>query len=462
MGGLGSLLNIARDSLLAQSFALDVTGQNITNVNTPGYVRRSPLLVTRNSGDATFGSVDIGGIQRAFDVFSQARFLDATGTAAAADQHDATLSNVEALFNDAQGAGLSTPISQLFSSFSALSAHPNDTTTRQQVLARASDFAQALNSSASQLAAQRDQLLTQARGVTQEINSDTSQIARLNLEIAHAKGVGNDASDLLDKRDNLVGDLAQLVNVQTFTEPNGTFVVRGAGTTLLEGEQAATVAVTTSGSGNLILQSSFNGGPRTDITSGLASGKLAGLRETRDVDSPAMSARIDQLANDVAKAINTQHQAGVDLNGTAGLAMFTFSGPPGAATITLNSSLVGRPDLVAAASAANPPPGGSDNAVALAKLGQANIVNGNTRTPAEAYGDLIGDIGQRKSDSASDSQTRGALLAQTKAMRDSANGVSLDEELVSLQRYQRAYQAATKLISIADEAMNSLLQVAVR
>src|SRR6478735_1354276 len=103
MGSLTSLLYTARDSLTAQSYGLNVTGQNITNVNTPGYVRRDPLLETRALGTATTGSVVATGLRRATDVYIERRELSTLGTASAASEHDSQLASVEALFNDLSG-----------------------------------------------------------------------------------------------------------------------------------------------------------------------------------------------------------------------------------------------------------------------------------------------------------------------------------------------------------------------
>src|SRR5689334_10175272 len=141
MGSLTQLLYTARDSLTAQSYGLNVTGQNITNVNTPGYVRRDPLLETRALGTATTGSVTVAGLRRATDAYIERRDLSARGTAAAAEEHDKQLASVEALFNDVGGVGLGSALDNLFGSFSALAANPNDPTTRASVLGAAGAFA---------------------------------------------------------------------------------------------------------------------------------------------------------------------------------------------------------------------------------------------------------------------------------------------------------------------------------
>ena len=115
MAGLTSLLSLTKDALAAQSYGLDVTGQNVSNVNTPGYVRRDVVLESRAAGTATYGGVDIQGIRRTFDQFVAGRYLDASGLSASADARDGALGNIEAIFNDTSGTGLGSSISALFS-----------------------------------------------------------------------------------------------------------------------------------------------------------------------------------------------------------------------------------------------------------------------------------------------------------------------------------------------------------
>ena len=137
---LTQLLYTARDGLTAQSYGLGVTGQNISNVNTPGYVRREAVLETRALGDNNTGSVNAAGIRRATDVFIERRQFETTGLTSAASEHDKNLANVEGLFNDQSGTGLGTALDNVFKSFSALASNPSDPTARRTVSQAAEDF----------------------------------------------------------------------------------------------------------------------------------------------------------------------------------------------------------------------------------------------------------------------------------------------------------------------------------
>lgn len=456
--GLNGLLGLSAEALAAQAFALDVTGQNISNVNTPGYVRRVAVLEARPSGPSSNGGVTAKGIERAYDQFIGGRYFTATGLASSSTTRDQALANIEASFVDS-GNGIGTALGQLFSSFSALAANPSDSTARAAVLSAADALSLRFRSAAESITTARRDMLSQAQGTASEINDELSQIARLNDQIATAQNMGHDAADLSDKRQKLLEDLSQRIDVQTFTDGSGKLVVRGGGATLVEGGVAASLSVTTATDGSMKVLVSRGDSTAVDISTSLTGGRLAGLQSARDTDAVAIAKKLDQLAWDVGSAVNDQHRAGVGLDGTDGRALFALgAGPSGAAsTIALDASMVGHPERLAAAASTTTGPGDSDNAVALAQLGTSSLGAG-ARTPSEAWSDVVGDVGLRRANARDEAALRSDMRDQAKALQDSQSGVSLDEEMVNLTKYQRAYQAATKLLSTADELLRGLMQ----
>jgi flagellar hook-associated protein 1 FlgK len=218
--------------------------------------------------------------------------------------------------------------------------------------------------------------------------------------------------------------------------------------------------VSIASNGNLQILAKQGASGAVDVTSQVVGGQLGGLREARDVDMPAVLQKLDQFAFDIASSVNTQHAAGFGLDGSTGRALFTVTATASgaAAALALDANMIGHPERLAAASSAASLTGGSDNAALLAGLASQPIASGGTRSAAEAYSDIVGDVGQRKATAARDAETRDAMKAQTKSMRDSTTGVSLDEEMINLTRYQRAYEAATKLLRTVDELMAGLIQ----
>ncbi|HVY27873.1 MAG TPA: flagellar hook-associated protein FlgK [Polyangiaceae bacterium] len=456
MGSLTSLLYTARDSLTAQSYGLNVTGQNITNVNTPGYVRRDPLLETRALGTATTGSVVATGLRRATDIYIERRELSALGTSSAASEHDSQLAGVEALFNDLSGTGMGSALDNLFSSFSALASNPNDPTTRAAVLGAAGAFADRANALANALSDSKNELLKQAQETAAQINEKANSISELNRRIVAAEAQGQDAADLKDQRNSVLLDLGKLVDIRTIPDDKGSIIVQASGTSLVDGTDVRPISVDLNADGSLKILSN-RGSTSTEITQFLSGGKLAGIKEARDVDIFDVASKLDKLVFDVGTAINTQHAAGFGADGGTGRNLFDL-GPTvdGAGrAIRLGAAVAGNPAAVAAAADPASVPGGTGNAVALANIWKTPLSDG--RTASESYGDLVGGIGQRKSAVAQAVETQNAIKEQIQAMREAMSGVSLDEEMVSLTKYQRAYEAAGRVLSTVDELMQDLI-----
>src|SRR5690606_8945957 len=118
-----------------------------------------------------------------------------------------------------------------------------------------------------------------------------------------------------------------------------------------------------------------------------------------------------------------------------------------ARAIKLHADVAGQPQRIAASSTITGLPGDANNALALSQMAHAKFAKGGTRTSAEAYGELVADIGTRRQSAQADAEVREAVAAQTLALKEAASGVNLDEEMVALAKYQRAYQAAARVLT---------------
>jgi flagellar hook-associated protein 1 FlgK len=458
--GLTDILANARDAMTAQTFGLTVTGQNVANVNTPGYVRRQVVLETRDLGPGNFGGVNAAGIRRVADQFIDQRHLSLTGLSSQASTRDQLLGQTEALFNDFVGAGLNSSMSALFSSFSALSANPNDPTVRSTVLQRAETFANQVHTASDQIANHRTELFSQARDVVGEINSKLESIAQLSGRINEATAAGQDAADLKDKRDALLLDLTKKIEVRAYTDGNGQLVVQGPGVTLLQGSTKRELALDIANDGSLrVLARSNSGGAGGDVTSHLSGGELAGIIEVRDHDVVALQTELDQFAFNVGTQLNAVHAAGFGLDGQSGRALLevgtTAQGAAG--LIRVSDDVVGQPDLLGAASSAAALPGDGTQAMLLASVADEPVPGLDGLNPSEAYGRLVGNVGRRKQEAAETLSLREAMTAQVETMRQSVSGVSLDEEMVALTQYQRAFEAASRVFTTADQLLETLI-----
>lgn len=455
---LTQLLNTARDSLSAQTYGLGVTGQNLANVNTPGYVRREAQLETRALGTQTTGSVVANGIRRVTDEFLERRQFESTGLNSAASEHDSRLESLEALFNDVSGTGLGNSLDNLYNSFTQLSANPGDPTTRRNVLEAADAFSQRSRDTATVIAQSRADLLKDAQATTTQINESARAIAKLNSQILAAEAQGGDAADLKDQRKQVMLGLASLVDVRTITSGSG-LVVQASGTTLVDGVEARQLSIDVGNDSKLRIFAARNDeSTPTEVTKFLTGGKLAGIKEARDVDLFETGKKLDEFVFDVATSINQQHQLGFGTDGVGARDIFDVRTVDAARTVSVSVDVFNKPEAIAASGSAATLPGGSDNAVALSRLANAPVVFGNSRTAAQSYGDIVGDVGQRKSAAERMLESREAIAAQLDAMNEAMSGVSLDEEFVNLTKFQRAYEASARVLTTADQLLQELIQ----
>jgi flagellar hook-associated protein 1 len=254
-------------------------------------------------------------------------------------------------------------------------------------------------------------------------------------------------------------DLSKLVDVRTFTNGEGQLVVLGGGATLVEGQNYRTLEVGLDTAGQIQVFAKTETGAKSDISKYVTGGKLAAIMQVHDVDTAAIQKSLDTFAFDVATAVNTQHQAGFGLTGVSGNALFDVSGgvTNAAQHLKLDAAMVGHPELVAASATSSGLPGDADNALALSQLANARFSAGGTQTGAETLGSILADVGNRKRSAEFDSQVRRGMADQVFAMRESVSGVNLDEEMISLTKFQRAYEAASRVLTTADQLLEGLI-----
>ncbi len=462
MSPILSGLDIAQQALRAQQLGLDIAQRNIANVNTPGYSR---LRVEFESGtprplDPTQAG---GGVVSAAIVSYRNRYVDYSISQELQGQGEQqatldALQQVEALFNDGDAQGLADALTGFFNSFSSLANTPEDLTLRQQVLqsaeALADEFHQ-LYSRIQSIQSQQDRIVSET---VEQINTITSEIARLNVEAAsNLYTESPDQSAWRDQRQKLLEQLSGLVDIVYYEDSDGMVTVTTKGGALLaSGAESQTLSAAPSaltGSYGVML----NG---ADITSSLQSGKLGGALNIRNSILPAYLGVIDDMAATLASAVNAQHAQGVDLSGTPGGDFFVpFTQPvPGSNAGAARSLAVAitDPDLIAAAGAGRGP-GDNTNARLLAGIKDQSLFSAGTAD--QAYADLVFRVATDMKNAEDQVQIQKDLLQQLNNQRDSLSGVSLDDEAVSIVKFQRAYQASARFVTVLNALSDDLLRI---
>lgn len=456
---LFSLMGIARDAMMAQSAGVELTGQNINNVNTPGYVRRNALLQNRAVRGGPGMGVAFMGAQRSFDRFAFGRVVIEAGKYGAANARSNHLATLESIVVGTERTALGDKVAEFLASFKDLTVKADDQTARTVLLHQAAEIADNFRSTSADLSTVESDILGQAQGVAEEVNSILVQIAKLNESITASRGAapGADAS-LRDERDALIRQVGDRIGVKAVEDNTGAVTLISSGTVLVDARYATSLAVDIDASGKMRVQATRAGGSVVDISNGIESGSLGGLLEAHDSDVASVKLSLDQYAFDFANAVNAIHTTGVGLDGGTGRNFFTAPvAVQGAAYgLTVDAAIAGQPDRIGAASAAGDLPGGSDIALQLANLATQSI--GAKGTPAETFASLVAEVGVLKSSADNERTFRQGTMNNADLLRESTSGVSLDEEMVNLTKFQRAFDASMRVLQTADELLAGLIR----
>jgi flagellar hook-associated protein 1 FlgK len=289
----------------------------------------------------------------------------------------------------------------------------------------------------------------------------------LNQEIVENEAYGEDANELRDQRDSAARDLGELIGATSSFDDNGYLSIKlGGGINLVNRDKTITLAARNIDENNDgTVDSPYfevwtDSGVDFKVDERLG-GKLAGLMQLRDVDLADRAAELDEFAYDLASAANAVHEANFDLDGNAGEALFeALANVDGAAgLLSINANIENNVNLLAAADSAANAPGSGVGALALAQLEHSNVANSDTQTLSESANLLQTNylFSLREALHAEEgSERRLGLLDQ---LRESHSGVSIEEEMMNLNKYQRAFQGASKVLTTVDQMLQTLINM---
>jgi flagellar hook-associated protein 1 len=466
-------LNIALSAVQAQQRSLDTTSHNIANASTVGYSRQVSELVARPGLGAlsVWGmiipgqlgqGVEVADVTRIRDMYNDNNLRANYATQGEAGVRQAVWQDVESALPEPGANGLQAAMSSFWSAVQNVSTNPEDTGARQALAQSAQALGLSFQTAANALTAQRADVDTQANAMVAQINADAGQIASLNTAIAKLKAVGQNPNDLLDQRDKLVDELSSLGNTTTTPGPNGVITVKLGGVVIVDPSTATGLPAT------MPTRATFNTGyPATPtVASGLTGGQLKGLLDAYSTTlNPAVAgsipAKLDQLAISIHDAVNVQHAAGFDKNGTAGGLFFSGATITGASQLAVNAAIVANPSLIAASSTAAGAPGDSSNMLALFGIRAASAPTGSTLGSSfdDFYGGMVSSMGLAAQTANRDVDTADTVVNTLEDRRSQVSGVSLDEEMTNLVKFQHAYSAAGRAMSTLNDMLDTLVHL---
>lgn len=454
-----SAFEIGRRALIANQLGISVTGQNIANVNTPGYSRRRVSLAEAAPQDfnrfSVGGGVTIQGVQAFRDRFIESRIQTETGIAGRLTARRDTLSQIESVLQGSGGGSLQNALNNFFGAFRDLDANPQSLPLRAVAAQKGAALASAFHSTHARLDEIRRGTDGQIRSAVDETNSLAERIATLNNQIKKTEGAGGDPAALRDQRAELVNRVSELTGARTTENSDGTInLTIGEGRALVSGDRAARLQANSTPPFGL---STVTIDGQTAV---FDEGSLRGLQDAIGA-ATAQIESLDGLAAQIAGRVNTAHSSGTDLDGNAGTDFFSPGNPVTAANISINPAITANSRLISASPLNQPGQNGTvAGEIANLLTDQSTTVGSRTGSFSSIFGSMLSEAGEQVRAADNNLQTQAAILAQANAQRAAVSGVSLDEEAINLLQYQKAYEAAARFLKVADEMTQTILSLA--
>ncbi len=448
---LNKLFDISRRSLQAYQGALTATSHNVANASNPNYSRQRVVLTSGAPDKGTgldFGSgVSLSHIQRIRDLFIDTQKFEYNNKRASAEKHTSVLAKMETLLSEPSEAGLSSLVNSFFNSFEELSADPTSMPLRNDVVNTAQRLTDKLDTLYNGYQSLSVDLKNEAQDFVGDINDYIQQINNLNKEIFAAETRGSSANELMDERTRILNELSQIANINVQTNKDNSVSVSVGGIFAVDRlhylefelqEQNGKLRVVGKGDSTAM---KLNGG------------KLHASTRMYNEIIPDYLNTLDQVGNALLNNVNAAHSAG-----------FTFTTPPQtginffdsytSGTLTINQNILDDASMIAISSDGND--GNNDVALQIAALKDQNLINGNTILGA--YSSFVNDLANEKVLQEENANSYKLITNQLEGQTSEVSGVSIDEEMVNVIKYQKSYDAAARLIRVADELFQSLLE----
>lgn len=465
---------MASRSLAAQRQGAEVAGHNLANVNNPSYARQRVVLSASAPIHTSLGSQGTGAEANQITQFrsnildrqiqnessvrssleSQQTGLEMmqSGLGQAIDRQATGAEGTAAASGTGGQRGIAEDLSDFFNGFQSLSTNPTSMAERQVLLMKSANLSTQFNAVATRLEGVSLSLDDRLRNDVSNANLALQDIARLNEQIVGAEVGGRvTANDLRDARQQRIEDLSKLLKVETTETETGSVSVSAGGTELVTAYQVVgPLEVFDSGGGKLLTR--VRGEP--DALN-VAGGSIHGILAVRDGELATLREDLETLAGHLIVEVNRLHKAGYDLKGGTGKDFFVGSS---ASDIGVNQVLMRDPSQVQAAGVAGAV-GDNQVALSLAQLGDRKIAALHGQSFSERYGQSVSEVGQALSSVNTQLDNQNVVERMLLSQRDSLGGVSLDEEMMDIVKFQKAFDASAKLIVTISEMLDTVINL---
>jgi flagellar hook-associated protein 1 len=365
------------------------------------------------------------------------------------------LSQAESLFNEpSTTTSIGDALNNFYNGLSDLAGNPDNIGVRDSVANQAQELTGTFNTMNTNLANMTTDLNGKVTVDVQSINNIASEINDVNNSIFKAQNMGYTTNDLLDKRQNLMNSLAKLTNFQSTDMGNGYMKIEINGHTLVGQDYYVKMSTVTDAANNNAVTPVFtDDGSKAVITGG----DIGGIQQVRDTYLPEYKSSLYSMAQSLMTSVNTLQSSGYGLNGSSPTGINFFNGTD-SSDIAVNPAITA--DVTQIAAAATPSSSGDgSNALAMSDQQNALLMDGGTTTIGEHYADLISKIGSDSLNSQNDNSVYTSLDTNLQQQWQSESGVSLDEEMTNLIKYQHAFEANSKVMVVQDQLLQTLIDM---
>jgi len=453
MTDLTRLMSIGQGAMSANQRRMANAQNNIANASTDGYVRQRVDAMTIGGKYAT----NMRGVTTSGPHAMRANFLDKQ-EAALSSQLGSTrelarsAATLEGLLYPNAESGPATRIGAFFDSLGTLSSQPSSPAYRRDALQRAEDVAAAFRRDAGVLTNELSSLEGALRGSVDTLNQDLKDIARLDTAIRESIASGSPANEIIDERNRVIGKVTQATGMNLVHANDGTVqLLSQDGRAFVEGGVAREVGLSKN-NGVLELTLASTAGPQTVGSPG---GAIGGRLEAHNNVALGALNDLNQMAEEFAKNVNAQHQLGFGLDGQTNRALFDVGATNQAASLKVSDQLAGKPERLGMSATGQP----GDNTVLRDIM---NLRDAPTSTGISFEATLRGmhqELGQTINRAEREYGLADSSLFQLENMRQSIEGVSLEEEIVALSEAQRGFEAALKVMNASQSMFDSLMSM---
>ncbi len=454
MAGLNSILEIGRRSLSTSQYGLGVTSHNISNASTPGYSRQRLNVAPSASEKTSYGylgtGINIQSIQRLRSGYIDQQIYTVNQNMGRAGQRENILRLTESFLQEPSESGLGATMSQFFASFQDLSLHPEESANRNAVVQKASLMVGTFRRITDSIDSLKKDVLKEAESKVDRINTLVSSIAGLDQTIMSASASGSSPNDIRDQRDLQVAELSKIADIRVMEGVNGSVNVSIAGNMILSGGNSSSINASMNGAE---MELHLSGIPQKLNVTG---GELGALMTLQNSTLNSYVAKLDEAASAIITNVNAIHQTGYGIGTPPPTGLDFFTGTD-ARSIGVNSVISGNINNVATSGDGSP----GDNSIALqiANIQNAQILNGNTISIGQFYNGFVSSLGTDIQSAATENSSTMLVMEQLTTQQNSVAGVSIDEEMTNLIKYQHGFDAAARVINTVNDMFKTIINM---